>query len=157
MVLGGIQFFLHRPAKSAYLPEAKQDFIWTVLKDGAQDDSQRSIQAHAEQESYPVGTTEITLVITNRGEDALIYTGYYDFRRIDGDTVTPLSVREDVVFNLEERLLEPGETVRQSVPIDLFEEPLQPGTYRAAQLACFGNTQGEALACSEITADFVMA
>lgn len=156
ILIGGIQFFWNRPANKEFLPEAENDLILTVIGDEIPNDSERSINAHTEQESYPVGTKEIVLIITNHGEHALIYTGYYDFRHVDGDTVTPLSVRDDVVFDLEEHVLEPGETTRQTIAIDLFDQPLQPGIYRASQLACFSDTQGQALACSEITTDFVI-
>lgn len=155
-VIGGLVFLLSRPAKTEYLPKAQNDLILATVGVSSEESSGRSIEARAERKSYPAGTKEIVLVITNHSEDILGYTGYYDFRRVDGDAITPLAVRPDVVFDLTDQLLNPGETARETVPIALFEEPLPSGTYRAAQLACFTNTQGEALACSEITADFVI-
>ncbi|MFR9188891.1 MAG: hypothetical protein ACLVL7_00485 [Anaerotruncus massiliensis (ex Togo et al. 2019)] len=43
--------------------------------------------ARPERESYPVGTGEIALVVTNRTENDLIYTHWFDFRRVEGDAV----------------------------------------------------------------------
>lgn len=154
--IGVLVFLLNRPAKTEYLPEAQNDFILAAVGVSSEESPGRSIEARAERESYPAGTKEIVLVITNHSDEILGYTGYYDFRRVDGDTMTPLSVCPDIVFDMTDKLLNPGETVRETVPVDLFDEPLSSGTYRAAQLACFSNTQGEALACSEITADFVI-
>lgn len=122
---------------------------------------ERSVDARPERESYPMGTGEITLVVTNRTENDLIYTHWFDFRRVEGDTLVPLTPRAGLMANPDdvgaERVLHGGETVTITLPIDLFDEPLPPGTYRAAQLSCFADTGGQALACSEITADFVIS
>ena len=119
------------------------------------------MEARPERESYPVGTGEIALVVTNRTENDLIYTLWFDFRRVEGDAVVPLVPRAGLMVNPDdvnaERVLRGGETVTITLPIDLFDEPLPPGTYRAAQLSCFADTGGQALACSEITADFVIS
>lgn len=138
------------PENTAPLPEA------AALPAG-----ERSVNARPERESYPVGTGEIALVVTNRTENDLIYTHWFDFRRVEGDAVVPLTPRAGLMANPDdvnaERVLHGGETVTITLPIDLFDEPLPPGTYRAAQLSCFADTGGQALACSEITADFVIA
>ncbi len=154
--VGVVGFLLSRPAKTGYLPKAQNDLILAAVGVSSEESSGRSIEARTERESYPAGTKEIVLIITNHSEDVLGYTGYYDFRRVDGDVITPLAVRPDVVFDMTDQQLNPSETVRETVPVDLFDEPLPSGTYRAAQLACFSGAQGEALACTEITADFVI-
>lgn len=137
------------PAIAAPLPEA-----------AAFPAGERSVEARPERESYPVGTGEIALVVTNRTENDLIYTHWFDFRRVEGDAVVPLTPRAGLMANPDdvnaERVLHGGETVTITLPIDLFDEPLPPGTYRAAQLSYFADTGGQALACSEITADFVI-
>lgn len=138
------------PAIAAPLPEA-----------AAFPAGERSVEARPERESYPVGTGEIALVVTNRTGNDLIYTHWFDFRRVEGDAVVPLVPRAGLMVNPDdvnaERVLRGGETVTITLPIDLFDEPLPPGTYRAAQLSCFADTGGQALACSEITADFVIS
>ncbi|MCI8649131.1 MAG: hypothetical protein HFG20_03350 [Anaerotruncus sp.] len=119
-----------------------------------------SIMAYTTQESYPVGTQEITLVVTNRADGELMYTDWFDFRRVTQEGLEPLSPREGEMVNPEDpdaaKLLAAGETVTITVPIDIFEPPLTAGTYRVAQLACFVDTKGQALACTEIAADFIL-
>lgn len=152
MGIGLIQVSLReKTEKAAYLPAASDGFLFAAVGFPSEPETQRSVQAHTLSESYPSGTGEITLAITNNGPAALSYTGYYDFRAADGDAWIPLSPRADVLFDSAEQVLEPGQTAMQTVPIDLFERPLGPGTYRVAQLACFSGPGG---ACTEITATF---
>lgn len=121
---------------------------------------ERSVEARPERESYPVGTKEIALIVTNWTENDLLYTHWFDFRRVEGGAVEPLAPRAGLMVNPDdvnaEWVLHGGETVTIPLSIDLFDEPLGPGTYRAAQLSCFADTSGQALACSEITADFII-
>lgn len=113
-----------------------------------------SLPAKTLADSYPVGTTEITIEVVNNGHSAVTYTGYYDFRAVIDDEVVVLAVRDDVAFDMQEYTLSPGQTMTQTIPIDIFPTPLVPGTYRLAQLVCFTESEQGAPACSEITVDF---
>lgn len=119
-----------------------------------------SVRTVPEQERYPVGTTKISLVVTNQSTGDLLYTNWFDFRQIKGDEVLLLTPREGAMTHPDDpnasASLAPGETVTIEIPIDIFPEPLEAGTYRVSQLACFTDPQGNGLACSEITADFIL-
>ena len=171
--------------KRLYLPEAQNDFILGAVglpgaagssapegalpgggeaasspAEGLSLEEAPSVGARPERDSYPVGTASVTLVVENRGGAELEYTGWFDLRRVEGDFLLPLTPREGLAPAPDDpadaRLLAPGETARIDVPIDLFDRPLEPGTYRAAQLCCFVDAGGNALACTEIAADFVI-
>ncbi|MEM1485439.1 immunoglobulin-like domain-containing protein [Oscillospiraceae bacterium PP1C4] len=157
IVIISMWFMLHKqPEKTDYLPTATNDSMFAVIGLQSSSEAKRSIEARTMQESYPVGTDEVELEITNHGESPLSYTGYYDFRMLENGEWQPLSPRSDVLFDSTEHLLKPGETVTQTVPIDLFEAPLKAGTYRISQLACFSTPDGGFTACSEITASLTI-
>lgn len=85
------------PENTAPLPEA------AALPAG-----ERSVDARPERESYPVGTGEIALVVTNRTENDLIYTHWFDFRRVEGDAVVPLTPRAGLMANPDDVNAETG-------------------------------------------------
>ena len=194
------------PQKELFLPEAENDFVigWVGGGSSSQPEASEetfapsslpqatsslpqlagqapvaSVEAHFTQDSYPVGTSQLTLVVANRGESTLEYTSWFDFRQVTAEGLLPLTPREGAMVNpavlrdIREpqqssllyaqsldpaavQRLAPGETAETPVPIDLFDPPLGPGTYRAAQLACFADPQGQALACTEIAAEFTL-
>lgn len=166
--------YLLRPSsvKEEFLPTASNDFLVTVIggdssqtqtpqSEGQTSSPERetnapSVTAYPKEKSYPIGAQTIELTITNHSEAALLYGGYYDFRRLENETWLPLSIRPDVVFEQQELVLDAGETATQTVAIDLFDAPLSEGVYRIAQLACFQETGGEAFACTEISAEFII-
>lgn len=154
MALGGLTLLLRPDERALILPEATNDTMFAVV--GGAENTQGSIEAHTTQESYPVGTAELVLEITNHNPSALTYNGWYDFRRLENDEWISLTPRADVLFDQSEQLLGAGETASQTIPIDLFDPPLAAGTYRLAQLACYTDTGGNALACTEITSEFVL-
>ena len=169
--------------KDLFLPEAENDFVvgWvgqsnqaSGLDTGeappvasepsasmpqlANQASVTSVEAHFQEDSYPVGTQQLALVVTNQGSETLEYTHWFDFRQVAGEQLIPLAPREGAMVNPDDpnavQRLEPGVTVTIPLSIDLFDTPLGPGTYRVAQLACFADPNGQTLACTEITADF---
>ena len=123
-------------------------------------DTAASVEAYFQQDAYPVGTTQLVLVVTNRGEGTLEYTSWFDFRQVTAEGLLPLTPRDGEMVNPDDpaavQRLAPGETAEIPIPIDLFDPPLGPGTYRVAQLACFADPQGQALACTEIAAEFTL-
>ena len=122
--------------------------------------SEGGIQTTLAQPVYPVGTTEIVLSVYNPTDSPLEYTDWFDFRRMEGKgTLVPLDPLPDAMPQPDQaqvKILEPGETVELTVPIDIFPQPLTAGIYRVAQLTCYANSGGHALACTEITADFIL-
>ncbi|WP_303900668.1 immunoglobulin-like domain-containing protein [Anaerotruncus colihominis] len=158
--------------KELFLPEAANDQFTTVIglpgangggtdipppKDGLSlpesASAQGSVDARAANR-YPVGTTQIELIVTNNSESGLLYTHAFDIRRLEDGQVIPLTPRTAVSQPDESLILPAGETVTLQVPLDIYEEPLTAGTYMAVQLACFTDTNGQALACTGIEASF---
>lgn len=118
-----------------------------------------SVAARPLAESYPVGSSEILLEVTNNGDRTLGYTLWFDIRKVEGEMLVPLPVQENSVPDfdtLESFRLEAGETVQIPVRLDFSGEPLPDGIYRASQLACFEDAKGNALACTEISAEFTL-
>lgn len=161
--------------KQLFLPEAENDFIFSVVSGGEGDStfsleeeagSQPSaaterllgIETKVSQTCYPVGTTRIELTVVNHTTSDLLYSEWFDFRRIEEEEVirlTPVDGKAvDPAGLTESKRLEGGKSIVLTVPIDLFDPPLGPGVYRAAQLACYGDTGDHALACTEISAEF---
>ena len=158
--------------KDLFLPEATNDRFPTVIglpgtNDGSAEvpppknglplpesaGAQGSVDARAA-DRYPVGTAQIELIVTNNSKSDLLYTHVFDIRRLEDGQVIPLTPRTTVLQPDESLILPAGETVTIQVPLDIYEEPLPAGTYMAAQLACFTDTNGQALACTGIEASF---
>lgn len=160
----GLLYSAVRPVpreKAFFLPEAQNDKVFSVIGFGSSEAPVASVTARPEQDSYPVGTESISLVVLNNASDTLLYTSWFDFRKVDGGEVLPLTPRDGAMVNPDSVsasfALAPGETATIPIPIDIFDEPLSPGIYRVSQLACFIDPHGEALACTEITADFTIS
>ena len=187
LLLGLLSGCGEKGQRELFLPEAENDFVigWVGGGSGSQPEASEeafapssfpqatsslpqlagqapvaSVEAHFTQDSYPVGTSQLTLVVANRGEGTLEYTSWFDFRQVTAEGLLPLAPREGAMVNPDDpaavQRLAPGETAEIPVPIDLFDPPLGPGTYRAAQLACLADPQGQALACTEIAAEFTL-
>lgn len=158
--------------KELFLPEATNDSFTAVIGLPGVDDgrttvpppkngltlpestgAQGSVDARAA-DRYPVGTTEIDLIVTNNSENDLLYTHAFDVRRLEDGRVIPLTPRMAASQPDESLILPAGETVTLQVPLDIYEEPLTAGTYMAVQLACFIDTSGQALACTGIETSF---
>ena len=181
-VLAGL-WWNHSRQKEVFLPQAENDQIFTVIGLETSDPSQPvspsdpvqseaeplinsqqsasiSVETVADPETYPIGSQEILLVVTNHSDSILTYSDWFDFRKVEGDTLVPMTPREGMMVNPDDpnaaKELQPGQTVRIQVPIDLFDAPLEAGLYRVSQLACFSDPKGQALACTEITATFTL-
>ncbi len=160
--------------KALFLPEAKNDFVFAVVPGGESEPASQpeeevftsagapermmGIETRISRSRYPVGTTEIGLTVINHTTSDLLYSEWFDFRRVEEGEVVRLTPVEGSTVNpaglTESERLEGGGSVVLTVPIDLFDPPLGPGVYRVAQLACYGDTGDHALACTEISAEF---
>lgn len=146
--------------KSMFLPEATNDTIFSIIGTPDDENAERSIEAKSIQESYPIGTKSIELIITNHSDRPLLYTSYYDFRVLQNNEWISLTPREGALSNPDSMsanaTLEAGASVTVTLDIDVFDEPLKAGVYRAAQLAPLMNEDGSSFACTEIVAAFTI-
>ena len=112
----------------------------------------QSVTAQPVQPTYPVGSSSVQLTVTNQSENNLLYTTVFDLRKLSPsgewlplDGAAPTQPQEELE-------LAGGETT--IVEAVLNPVPTEPGRYRLAQLACFSDPQGKALACTGIEAEF---
>lgn len=122
--------------------------------------SEPSIAARPARERYPVGTKSVTLLVENHTAGDLLYSHWFAYFTVVEGGQIPLTPREGTMENPDtpdpSLILKAGESMTLDVPIDIFDAPLTPDAYRVAQLACFADADGNALACTEITADFTI-
>lgn len=82
------------------------------------------------QDSYPVSSPSVEILLRNAGEKTYIYGKPFRLERQVGDGWETVPFREDTAFASIGILLLPGGENRQSYPLDCFAQPLTPGTYR---------------------------
>jgi len=82
------------------------------------------------QNTYPVGTQALTLVLENRGDETLRYGEEVSFEKFTGGEWKPLSTIDSYCFNSLAYLLEPRSMGTFTISPWFLSEPLRAGLYR---------------------------
>lgn len=89
-----------------------------------------NITASLLQDTYPVGTQSLTLVLENRGDETLTYGEEVSFEKfVDGEW-KPVSTIDSYCFNSLAYLLEPHSMGAFTISPWFLAEPLRTGLYR---------------------------
>lgn len=126
---------LSTAAEAPFCPLTQPASVWEVDGD---------VTLSLLQDTYPAGTTELTMVLENRGDHALQYGAYLLYERYEGGQWTAAAPGRDAAFDAIAYVLQPHSMDAFTMDAGFLEEPLAPGLYRVTGSAlCALDEQGQ--------------